>query len=81
MFNDLCDRRFRYNESDGNAVKGELEATAAGFCEEIDRTGSEHCDRLVTRLPNEHRTARWLVRQPCTKVSTTLATSTSLLRP
>lgn len=63
MFNDLRARRFRYNESDVNAVLGELEATAAGFCEEIDRTGSEHWDRVVTRLPNEERTARWLVRQ------------------
>jgi uncharacterized damage-inducible protein DinB len=63
MFNDLRTRRFRYNESDVNAVLGELEATAGGFCEEIDRTGSEHWDRVVTRLPNEERTARWLVRQ------------------
>jgi uncharacterized damage-inducible protein DinB len=63
MFNDLRARRFRYNESDVNAVLGELEANAAGFCEEIDRTGSEHWDRLVSRLPNEERTALWLVRQ------------------
>jgi uncharacterized damage-inducible protein DinB len=63
MFNDLRARRFRYNESDVNAVLAELEVTAAGFCEEIDRTGSEHWDRVVTRLPHEERTARWLVRQ------------------
>lgn len=63
MFNDLRARRFRYKESDVNAVLGELEATAVGFCEEIVRTGSEHWDRVVRRLPNEERTARWLVRQ------------------
>ncbi len=63
MFNDLRARRFRYNESNVNAVLGELEATAAGFCEEIDLTGPEHWDRVVTRLPDEQRTARWLVRQ------------------
>jgi uncharacterized damage-inducible protein DinB len=63
MFNDLRARRFRYNESDVHAVLDELTATAAGFCEEIDRTGSEHWNRAVTRLPTETRTARWLVRQ------------------
>ncbi len=63
MFNDLRARRFRYNESDVKAVLGELEAMTAGFCEEIDRTGSEHWNRVVTRLPHEERTARWLVRQ------------------
>lgn len=63
MFNDLRARRFRYNESDVKAVLVELEATAGRFCEEIARTRSEHWDRVVVRLPNEERTARWLVRQ------------------
>jgi DinB superfamily len=63
MFNDLRARRFRYNESDLDAVLDELAATAAGFCEEIDHTGSDHWGRVVARLPEEERTARWLVRQ------------------
>jgi hypothetical protein len=63
MFNNLRARRFRHNESDVNAALGELAATAAGFCEEIERTGSGHWSRVVTRLPDEQRTALWLVRQ------------------
>jgi DinB superfamily len=63
MFNDLRAKRFRYNESDMNAVLFELSATAVGFCEEIDHTGPGDWDRLVARLPSEERTARWLVRQ------------------
>ncbi len=61
MLNDLRARRFRYNERSVDAVLDELGATAAGFCEEVARM--EQWDRLVTRLPGEHRTARWLVRQ------------------
>jgi len=63
MFNDLRALRFRYNDSNLNAVLDELAATAAGFREEIDHTGSDHWDRVVTRLPSEERTTRWLVRQ------------------
>ena len=63
MFNDLRSKRFRYNDSDLNAVLDELSATATGFCEEIDHTGPDDWDRLVARLPTEERTARWLVRQ------------------
>jgi hypothetical protein len=63
MLNDLRARRFRYNERDVDAVLDELEATAAGFCDEIARNGPEDWDRTVTRLPGEQRTARWLVRQ------------------
>lgn len=61
MLNDLRARRFRYNERDVEAVLDELDATAAGFCEEVARMNQ--WDRLITRLPGEHRTARWLVRQ------------------
>ncbi len=63
MLNDLRARRFRYNERDVNAVLDELTATAAGFCDEVARNGPDHWGRLVTRLPGESRTARWLVRQ------------------
>lgn len=61
MLNDLRACRFRYNERDIDAVLDELSATSAGFCEEVARMNQ--WDRLVTRLPGEHRTARWLVRQ------------------
>lgn len=61
MLNDLRARRFRYNERNVDAVLDELSATAAGFCAEVARMNQ--WDRLVTRLPGEHRTARWLVRQ------------------
>lgn len=63
MLNDLRVRRFRYNERDVDAVLDELGAAAAGFCEEVAHTRPEHWHRLVTRLPGEVRTARWLVRQ------------------
>ncbi|BBZ10755.1 DinB family protein [Mycobacterium branderi] len=63
MFNDLRARRFRYNDRDVAAVLDELAATTAGFCEEIAHTREAEWDRTATRLPGEHRTARWLVRQ------------------
>jgi uncharacterized damage-inducible protein DinB len=63
IFNDLRARRFRYNECDIDATVGELAAAAAGFCDEVARTGEHEWDRVATRLPGEQRTARWLVRQ------------------
>ena len=63
MLNDLRARRFRYNERDVGAVLDELDANAAGFCDEADRVGPGDWARTVTRLPGEQRTARWLVRQ------------------
>jgi len=63
MFNDLRARRFRYNDCDFDATLDELAAAAAGFCEQVDRTGEGEWDRIVSRLPGEDRTARWLVRQ------------------
>jgi uncharacterized damage-inducible protein DinB len=63
MLNDLRARRFRYNEHDVDAVLVELAATAAGFCEEVARTGTDQWGRTAARLPGERRTARWLVRQ------------------
>lgn len=63
MLNDLRVRRFRYNERDLLAVLDELAANAAGFCEEAERMPADGWDRTATRLPREHRTARWLVRQ------------------
>ncbi len=63
MLNDLRARRFRYNECDVNAVLDEMTAAAAGFCEEAAHNQPHHWNRLVTRLPGEIRTSRWLVRQ------------------
>jgi hypothetical protein len=63
MFNDLRARRFRYNDRDVAATLDELAAAAAGFCDEVARTGEYEWDRVATRLPGEERTARWLVRQ------------------
>ena len=63
MFNDLRARRFRYNDCDIEATLDELAAAAAGFRDEVARTGKDDWDRLATRLPGEQRTARWLVRQ------------------
>jgi hypothetical protein len=63
------------------AVLGELEATAAGFCEEIQRTGPEDWNRMVTRLPEEKRTALWLVRQAMHEGQHHLGDINNLARP
>ena len=63
MLNDLRARRFRYDERDVGAVLDELAAAAIGFCEEAARVRPGEWDRVVTRLPGEERTARWLARQ------------------
>ncbi|BBU24179.1 DinB family protein [Mycobacterium xenopi] len=63
MYNDLRARRFRYNDRDLTATLDELAAAVTGFCEQIDRTGTQDWDRVATRLPGEQRSARWLVRQ------------------
>jgi hypothetical protein len=63
MLNDLRARRFRYNDRDLPATLDELAAAAAGFCDEVARTGEHDWDRVATRLPGEERSARWLVRQ------------------
>jgi hypothetical protein len=63
MFNDLRAERFRYNDCDLAATLAELEAASRGFCAEIACCDQDDWDRSATRLPNERRTARWLVRQ------------------
>lgn len=63
MLNDLRARRFAYNDSDLDAVLGELAASVAGFLEECVQVRDSEWDRVATRLPGEERTARWLVRQ------------------
>ncbi|MEV6627484.1 DinB family protein [Amycolatopsis sp. NPDC051106] len=69
MLNDLRARRFRYNERSLDGVREELAACAAGLGEEIERLTPPDLERSVTRLPGEHRTARWLVRQAAHEVT------------
>jgi hypothetical protein len=61
MYNDLRARRFDYTHADLAAVLAESRAAAAGLTAEIARITD--ADRLVSRLPGEHRSTRWLVRQ------------------
>jgi uncharacterized damage-inducible protein DinB len=63
MFNELRARRFGYNQRDAMAALDELQATAVGFCVEVNRTESDQWERTATRLAGESRTARWMVRQ------------------
>lgn len=63
MLNELRARRFHYQMHDPGAVLAELDLTTPGLLEEVDRFNPHDWDRLVTRLPGEHRTARWLLRQ------------------
>jgi hypothetical protein len=60
MFADLRAVRFRYNDTDLDAVLAELDLHVAGFLDEIAVTTG--WDRTATRRPGELRTARWLVR-------------------
>jgi len=69
MLNDLRARRFRYNDRSFEGLRAELAACAAGLGDEIERLKPADCERLVTRLPGEHRTARWLVRQAAHEVT------------
>ncbi len=61
LFNDLRAIRFRYNTADAEAVLAETDAAVEGFVDEITRV--QDWDRVLTRLPGEDRTARWLARQ------------------
>lgn len=62
MLNDLRAKRFRYNDANIDAVLDELASAVDGCIEEVGRFGQADWQRVVTRLPGEHRTARWLVR-------------------
>ncbi|MCV2491299.1 DinB family protein [Geodermatophilus sp. YIM 151500] len=63
LLNDFRARRFRYRERQVEPVLEELAAAVRGFRDEIAATRADEWDRVVTRLPSERRTARWLVRQ------------------
>jgi hypothetical protein len=62
MFNDLRARRLRYAERDGGATLEELDAAVAGLLEESTRFRPQDWSRPVHRLPEEQRTALWLLR-------------------
>ena len=62
MFNDLRAERLRYNDLALDAVLHELALAASGFCEEVADTADDEWGRRVRRLPDEDRTALWLVR-------------------
>lgn len=62
MLNNLRARRFRYNDANIDAVLDELASAVDGCIEEVGRFNPRDWQRIVTRLPGEHRTARWLVR-------------------
>lgn len=62
MFNDLRTRRLRYAERDRAATLDELQAAVAGLLEESSRFRPEDWSRAVHRLPEEQRTALWLLR-------------------
>jgi hypothetical protein len=63
MLNDLRAQRFRYNDASIEAVLDELDAAVHGCVEEVGQFQPSDWERVVTRLPGEQRTARWLVRQ------------------
>jgi hypothetical protein len=63
MFGDLRAVRFRYADADVDAVLDELERAAAGFRDEIADTRPDEWGRTIRRLPEEVRTATWIVRQ------------------
>jgi hypothetical protein len=60
LYNDLRAVRFRYADADPMPVLDEIDAAAAGCCDEVARVAD--WDRKFTRLPGEERTARWLAR-------------------
>ena len=62
MLNDLRARRFRYHTLPVDAVPTELGANVSGLCDEAARFGSAEWERVVTRLPDEERSARWVLR-------------------
>ena len=63
MLNDLRARRFGYRDAAVQPVLDELQAYVGGFLAEVSRVGADDWARPVHRLPDEHRTALWLVRQ------------------
>ena len=63
MLNDLRARRFGYRDAAVEPALDQLQAHVTGFLAELARLRPEDHSRPVHRLPDEHRTALWLVRQ------------------
>ena len=63
MLNDLRARRFGYCDAAVEPALDQLQAHVTGFLAEVARVRPEDWARPVHRLPDEHRTALWLVRQ------------------
>jgi hypothetical protein len=63
MLNDLRARRFSYQDAAVEPALDQLQAHVAGFLAEIARVSAGDWGRRVHRLPDEHRSALWLVRQ------------------
>jgi hypothetical protein len=63
VYNDLRARRFRYDRHDVEAVLDELDLVTPGLLDEVARYSPTDWDRVATRLPDEERTGRWLLRQ------------------
>ena len=63
MLNDLRARRFGYRDAAVGPALDQLQAHVTGFLAELARLRPEDHHRPVHRLPDEHRTALWLVRQ------------------
>ncbi len=63
MYSDWRAERFGYNGAVVAEVVTGMRAAADGFVAEVAAVPDDAWDRLVTRLPTEPRTVRWLVRQ------------------
>ena len=63
MLNDLRARRFGYRDAAVGPALDQLQAHVTGFLAELSRLRPADHSRPVHRLPDEHRTALWLVRQ------------------
>lgn len=63
MLNDLRARRFGYRDAAVEPALDQLQAHVNGFLAEVARVRPDEWARPVHRLPDEHRTALWLVRQ------------------
>lgn len=63
MLNDLRVARLRYNQRELRPVVAELADNVAGLLDEAARNTAQTWERVARRLPDEERTARWLVRQ------------------
>jgi hypothetical protein len=63
MLNDLRARRFNYGDAAVEPALDQLQAHVTGFLAELSRLRADDLGRPVHRLPGEHRTALWLVRQ------------------